>query len=141
MQSQTYGVEEAEHQRGQIGLGRVGGGEDDAGEGDEAAGGGHALDEGAVQVAEREISAGEAAEYAAQHAGEPLHLFRADARGAERLGLLAGGAHPEAVGRLVHKEPHDEYQHPGDVDQGGVAAYDLAQEGDVLDDGISMGRM
>ena len=57
-----YGFWLAEHQRREVGLGGVRRAEDDAGEGDVAAGVGHILGKGAVEVAEREVRACERGE-------------------------------------------------------------------------------
>ena len=76
LEAQPDGVKEAEHQRGQVGLGRVGGGEDHAGEGDIAAGVAHLFREGPIEVPEGKVGAGDAAQDAAEDGGGPFHLIR-----------------------------------------------------------------
>ena len=128
LQPQADGVEEAEHQRREVGLGGIRRAEDDAGKGDVAAGVGHILGKGAVEVAERQVSARERAQHAAEDAREPLHFFRLDAGGAQRLGLFAARAQPEAVGGFVDEHPQHEDEEPGEIHKQRVAVEHRAEE-------------
>lgn len=127
----AQGVEEAEHQGGQVGLARVGGAEDDAGKGHIAPAVTHALGKHG-HIAQGQLGPGQAAESAAEDGGEPLHLLRADSGSPKGTGLLPGGPNPEAPGSPVDKGPHQGHQAPGEENKEGAAIQHVPQEGDLL---------